>query len=129
LAGEEEAAVKRNCFNDDGCEGVDAKEVPMPRAKRYENPNADLIKAVQDHTDQIIDFYENAGADRPVIVLDFQRQQLQGYHYNEYKVRLSKESQMVLDAEYKKAENEDKILVLVWDEATQRLLTTTFDYD
>jgi len=34
-----------------------------------------------------------------------------------------------LDAEYRKAMDEDKILVLVWDEATQRLLTTTFDYD
>ena len=105
------------------------EDVPMAKAKRKQNPNADLIKAVQDHTDQIIDFYENAESDRPVIVLDFQRQQLQGYHYDDYKVRLSKESQVVLDAEYKKAMDEDKILVLVWDEATQRLLTTTFDYD
>ena len=30
----------------------------MAKAKRKLNPNADLIKAVQDHTDQIIDFYE-----------------------------------------------------------------------
>jgi tRNA A37 threonylcarbamoyladenosine biosynthesis protein TsaE len=101
----------------------------MPRAKRNQNPNADLVKAVQEHTDQIIDFYENAESDRPVIVLDFQRQQLQGYHYDDYRVRLSKESQMVLDAEFKKALDDDKILVLVWDEATQRLLTATFDYD
>jgi tRNA A37 threonylcarbamoyladenosine biosynthesis protein TsaE len=101
----------------------------MARAIRNQNPNADLIKAVQGHTDQIIDFYENAESDRPVIVLDFQRQQLQGYHYDDYRVRLSKESQIVLDAEFKKALDKDKILVLVWDEATQRLLTTTFDYD
>ena len=94
-----------------------------------ENPNADLVKAVQDHTDQIIDFYENVEYERPVIVLDFQRQQLHAYHYEEYKVRLSKESQVVLDEEYEKAMAEDKILVLVWDDATQRLVTTTFDYD
>ena len=119
-----------NGFNDDaGCEGVQSEDVLMAKAKRKLKPNADLIKAVQDHTDQIIDFYENAESDRPVIVLDFQRQQLQGYHYDDYKVRLSKESQVVLDAAYKKAMDEDKILVLVWDEATQRLLTTTFDYD
>ena len=73
----------------------------MARAK-WKNPNADLIKAVQDHTDQIIEFYEKVEYDQPVIVLDFQRQQIQAYHYEEYKVRLSKESQVVLDEEYKK---------------------------
>ena len=104
------------------------EEMLMARAK-WKNPNADLIKAVQDHTDQIIEFYEKVEYDQPVIVLDFQRQQIQAYHYEEYNVRLSKESQVVLDEEYKKAMDEDKILVLVWDEATQRLLTTTFDYD
>ena len=123
------AAVEPNGFNDDGCEGVQGEDVRMAKAKRKLNPNADLIKAVQDHTDQIIEFYEKVEYDQPVIVLDFQRQQIQAYHYEEYKVRLSKESQVVLDEEYKKAMDEDKILVLVWDEATQRLLTTTFDYD
>jgi 5'-3' exonuclease len=105
------------------------EEVLMARAKRNKNPNADLVKAVQDHTDQIIDFYEKIEYKRPVIVLDFQRQQLQAYTYEHYKVRLSKESQVVLDQEYEKAMDEDKILVLVWDDATQRLLTTTFVYD
>jgi hypothetical protein len=121
--------VQQNGHNDDDCERIQGEEVPVPNARRNQNPNADLIKAVQDNTDQIIEFYENAESDRPVIVLDFQHQQLQGYDYDAYKVRLSKESQTVLDAEYKKAEDEDKILVLVWDEATQRLLTTAFDYD
>src|SRR5271166_2471856 len=77
-------------------------EMLMARAE-WKNPNADLIKAVQDHTDQIIEFYEKAEYERPVIVLDFQRQQLQAYPYEEYKVRLSKESQVVLDVEYEKA--------------------------
>ncbi len=101
----------------------------MPKAKRNQNPNADLIKAVEDHTDQIIEFYENVEYDEPVLVLDFQRQQIQAYHYEDYRIRLSRESQVVLDEEHKKAVDKDKILVLVWDEATQRLLTTTFDYD
>ena len=101
----------------------------MAKAKRNRSPNADLIKAVQDHSDQIIDFYEDAESDRPVFVLDFQRQQLQGYHYDDYKVRLSKESQVVLDEQYKKAIDDDKILVLVWDSANGRLVTTKFDHD
>jgi len=41
----------------------------------------------------------------------------------------SKESQVVLDDEYEKALAEDKVLVLAWDSATGRLVTTTFDLD
>ena len=33
------------------------EEMLMARAKWKKSPNADLVKAVQDHTDQIIDFY------------------------------------------------------------------------
>ena len=33
------------------------------------------------------------------------------------------------DQEYEKAMAEDKILVLVWDSATGRLVITTFDRD
>ena len=101
----------------------------MAKAKRKKSPNADLVKAVQDHTDQIIEFYENVEYERPVIVLDFQKQTICVYHYEEYKVRLSKESQVVLDVEYEKALAEDKLLVLAWDSATGRLVTTTFDLD
>ena len=101
----------------------------MAKAKRNQNPNADLIKAVQDHSDQIIDFYENVEDERPVIVLDFQEQKIRAYHYEEYKSRLSVESQVVFDEEYEKAFDEDKMLVLAWDSATGRLVTTTFDHD
>src|SRR3954447_24868462 len=105
------------------------QEVAMARAKRKRSPNADLVEAVQDHTDQIIDFYEAVEHKRPVIVLDFQRQQLQAYSYEEYKARLSKESQEVLDEEYERAMAEDKVFVVVWDDATKRLVTITFDHD
>ena len=101
----------------------------MARAKWKKSPNADLVKAVQDHTDQIIEFYERVEDERPVIVLDLQKQTIRAYHYEEYKVRLSKESQVVLDEEYEKAIAEDKMLVLAWDSATGRLVTTTFDLD
>ena len=75
----------------------------MARAKWKKSPNADLVKAVQDHTDQIIKFYERVEDERPVILLDLQKQTICAYHYEEYKVRLSKESQVVLDVEYEKA--------------------------
>ena len=101
----------------------------MARAKWKKSPNADLVKAVQDHTDQIIEFYERVEDERPVILLDLQKQTICAYHYEEYKVRLSKESQVVLDVEYEKALAEDKLLVLAWDSATGRPVTTKFDHD
>ena len=61
----------------------------MARAKWKKSPNADLVKAVQDHTDQIIEFYERVEDERPVIVLDFQKQTICAYHYEEYRVILS----------------------------------------
>ncbi len=105
------------------------EEMLMARAKWKKSPNADLVKAVQDHRDQIIEFYERVEDERPVIVLDFQKQTICAYHYEEYKVRLSKESQVVLDVEYEKALAEDKLFVLAWDSATGRLVTTTLDLD
>ena len=101
----------------------------MARARRKKSPNADLVKAVQDRTEDILDLYEEVEDDRPVLVLDFQKQTIGAYHYEEYKTVLSVESQAVYDREYEKALAEDKILVLVWDRATGRLVITTFDRD
>jgi hypothetical protein len=101
----------------------------MARAKRKKSPNADLVKAVQDRTEDILDFYEEVENDRPVIVLDFQKHTICAYHYEEHKATLSVESQAVYDQEYEKALAEDKVLVLVWDRVTGRLVITTFDRD
>ena len=101
----------------------------MARARRKKSPNADLVKAVQDRTEDILDLYEEVEDDRPVLVLDFQKQTIGAYHHEEYKTGLSVESQAVYDQEYEKALAEDKILVLVWDRATGRLVITTFDRD
>jgi len=101
----------------------------MSKAKRKKSPNADLVKAVQDYTEEILIFYERVEDERPVIVLDFQKQTIRAYHYEEYKTRLSVESQALFDEEYEKALAEDKVLVLVWDSATGRLIITTFAHD
>ena len=100
----------------------------MARARQKKSPNADLVRAVQDRTEDILDLYEEVEDDRPVLVLDFQKQTIGGITMR-YKTRLSVESQAVYDQEYEKALAEDKILVLVWDRATGRLVITTFDRD
>src|SRR3954449_5386814 len=93
------------------------EEMLMAKARTRKSPNADLVKAVQDRTEDILDFYEEVQDERPVIVLDFQKQTIGAYHYEEYKTRLSVESQAMYDQEYEKAIAEDKVLVLVWDGA------------
>ncbi len=62
-------------------------------------------------------------------MFDFQKQTIGAYHYEAYKTRLSVESQAVYDQEYERALAADKVLVLVWDSVTGRLVITTFDRD
>jgi hypothetical protein len=101
----------------------------MTRRNRKKSLNADLVESVQNHTDQILMFCERLGDNRPVILLDYQCQKIYAYRYEEYKATLSEESQALLDEEYEKARANNKVVVLVWDEETRRLVTTTFDYD
>ena len=68
----------------------------MSKARRKKSPNTDLVKAVQHRTEDILDFYEEIEDDRPVIVLDYQKQTINAYHYEEYKATLSVESQEIL---------------------------------
>jgi len=98
----------------------------MSKAKRTENPNADLLAAVRNHSDQILKFREEAKDERPLIVLDFQRRKLHSYPYEKYKAKLRQHSRAILDREYDKALAKKKVLVLVWDKGTRRLVTTTF---
>jgi hypothetical protein len=100
-----------------------------PESERTKSPNADLVRAVQDRTEDILDLYEEVEGDRPVIVFDFLRRTICAYHYEQYKSTLSVESQALYDQEYEKALAGDKVLVLVWDRATGRLVITTFDRD
>ncbi len=53
----------------------------MARARQKKSPNADLVKAVQDRTEDILDLYEEVEDDRPVLVLDFEKQTIGAYHY------------------------------------------------
>jgi hypothetical protein len=101
----------------------------MSKAKQKTIPNADLLAAVRDHSDQIRKVYDHAEDERPLLLLDFQRKRIHAHAYEDYRSKLHKDSQAKLDAEYKKAIAKKKVLVLVWDSATRRLVTTTFRYD
>jgi len=97
----------------------------MSKAKRREIPNADLVQAVRNHRNQILKYHEQLEDSHSVILLDFQRRKLRAYPYVEYRAMLRQDSRPKLDAEYKNAVTKNKVLVLVWDSATRRLVTTT----
>jgi hypothetical protein len=100
----------------------------MSKVKRT-HPNADLILAVRSHKDQIRKFRDEAKHERPVIVLDFQAGKLHSYPFEQYKSMIRQNSRAILDREYEKAVAKNKVLVLVWDKGTRRLVTTTFKHD
>ncbi len=98
----------------------------MSKAKRTKNPNADLIQVVKDHREPILQYYDQVKDERPIVVLDAQRRKLHSYSFEEYKTRLRPESHEKLNQEYTKAIAKNKVLVIVWDDSTRRLVTTTF---
>jgi hypothetical protein len=102
------------------------EEVPMAETKQKKRPNADLVQAVRNHKDRILKVYDQLAEKRPLIVLDFQHQKIHARPYEEYKAMLREDSQGLLNEEYVKAVAKNKVLVLVWDEKTGRLVTTKF---
>jgi len=105
------------------------EEVPMAKAKRKKSPNADLVEVTRTHKDQILRFYDQVDHERPVILLDFQRMKIRSYPFEKYKAKIRKGSHAMLDEEYKRAVAKNKVLVLVWDKATRRLVTTRLRHD
>ncbi|HKI20788.1 MAG TPA: hypothetical protein VKA15_23050 [Isosphaeraceae bacterium] len=98
----------------------------MSKAKQKQSPNVDLIRFVRFHRQAILQFYDRVKDEQPIIELDVQRRKLRSYSFNDYKGRLRPVSQEHLHAEYTKAIAKNKVLVIVWDNPTRRLVTTTF---
>ncbi len=98
----------------------------MSKAQQKQSPNADLIRFVRFHRGTIIQYYDRVKNERPIIVLDVQRRKLHSYSFEDYKGSLKPVSLEKLRVEYTKAIAKNKVLVIVWDNATRRLVTTTF---
>ena len=98
----------------------------MSKAKQKESPNVDLIQVVRFHRETIAQYYNQVKNERPIIVLDVQNRKLHSYSFEDYKSRLRPVSLERLHAEYTKAIAKNKVLVIVWDNPTRRLVTTTF---
>jgi hypothetical protein len=99
----------------------------MQKTSWKEKPNADLVRAVRKHRKQILEVYDEN--ERPLIVLDLEHRKLRAYPYEDYKGRLRENAREALHEEYVKAVAKNKVLVLVWDKATRRLVANAFRRD
>ena len=80
-----------------------------------------LVEAAQDEMPHILALYKLFEDKRPVMLFDLQSQKIYAYPYLEYKANLNERSQEILERQYQEAITEDKIVVFVRDNESQRL--------
>ena len=95
----------------------------MSKTKQTKITNADLVEAVRNYKNRILEFYSQAADRNPVILFDLQRLKLHRYSFDDYKTMVRAVSQEVLHHQYVKAVAKNKVFVVVWDKATRRLVT------
>ncbi len=99
----------------------------MARVRRKESPDDDLVQAAESVLPDILMFYKRLREERPVMLLDLQCRKICTYPYEEFKADLGQRSQAMLTADYEKALAEDKVVVFVRDNETERLVSMLFD--
>jgi hypothetical protein len=101
----------------------------VPRAKRQDDHNDDLVEAAEHVLPKLLMFYKLFEDKRPIMLFDIQSQQILAYPYEEYKTTLSERSQAMLTTQYDEAVARNKVVVFVRDNETQRLTSMSFDYE
>ncbi len=79
-----------------------------------------LVEAAQDKLPLILALYKLFEDKRPVMLFDLQSQKIYAYPYLEYKANLNERSQAILERQYQEAITENKIVVFVRDNESQR---------
>ena len=80
-----------------------------------------LVEAAQNNLTHILALYKVFEDKRPVMLFDLQSQKIYAYPYMEYKANLNERSQAILERQYQEAITENKIVVFVRDNESQRL--------
>jgi hypothetical protein len=86
-----------------------------------------LVEAAQNNLPHILALYNLFEDKRPVMLFDLQSQKVYAYPYIEYKANLNNRSQAILERQYQEAITEDKIVVFVRDNESQRLTSIVLD--
>jgi hypothetical protein len=101
----------------------------MSRRKQKDNPIDDLVEVANEHWRDILMAYKRHEDHRPVMLLDLQQRKVYAYPYEGFKADLSQRSQAMLESQYERAIAQDKVVVFVRDNETQRLVSMLFDYE
>ena len=86
-----------------------------------------LVEAAQNNLPHILSLYKLFEDKRPVMLFDLQSQKIYAYPYIEYKANLNERSQAILEGQYHQAISENKIVVFVRDNQSQRLTSMVLD--
>lgn len=86
-----------------------------------------LVEAAQNNLPLILALYKLFEDKRPVMLFDLQSQKVYAYPYMEYKANMNERSQAILERQYQEAITEDRIVVFVRDNESQRLTSMVLD--
>jgi hypothetical protein len=89
----------------------------------------DLVNLAMEVQESIRGAYRLQEEDRPVMLFDVQEERIYAYPYEDYKGSLSARSQAMLEKQYAEAQQQDRIVVFVRDNATRRLISVSIDYE
>jgi len=110
-------------------DGMVREEPGMTRTRRKKSPNDDLVEAAESVLPDILKFYKQFRDKRPVMLLDLQSERIYAYPYKQFKADLDEQSQATLTADFEEALAENKVVVFVRDDETERLVSMLFNDD
>ncbi len=84
--------------------------------------------ALGEQWDNILGLYKRFEAKKPVMLLDIQEQKIYAYPYNDFKLELSKRSQIQLEEQYEAAILNKEMVVFVRDNEKRDLVSYSVEY-
>ena len=84
--------------------------------------------ALGEQWDNILGVYKRFEDKKPVMLLDIQEQKIYAYPYNDFKLELSKRSQIQLEEQYEAAILNKEMVVFVRDNEKRDLVSYSVEY-
>ena len=88
---------------------------------------ASYLEILQAQADNIYALYEKYAAEKPVMVFDIQQAEVLAFPYEAFKAQLNHKSQANLAAQYRRAQENNFIVVFVRDTASGTMASYTLD--
>jgi hypothetical protein len=88
---------------------------------------ASYLEILQAQADNIYALYEQFKAEKPVMVFDIQQAEVLAFPYEAFKAQLNRKSQANLAAQYRRAQENNYIVVFVRDTVSGAMASYTLD--